>query len=95
MHYNDKYSFEKTELDWRLYEKYTGKDIHGKAKIHTKTTYHATLRQVCNAIVDREAGSCADLTELKQMLERRECYLEQALKGCYGDKPAARAAYDK
>jgi hypothetical protein len=34
----------------------------------TRTTYHGTLRQVCDTIIDRESGECESIVQLQEFL---------------------------
>jgi len=67
--FNDKFSFEKDQYCWHLHEYYMGKDKDKNPKRQKKTTYHATLEQVCNTIIDRSCGDCGSLGEIKELLD--------------------------
>lgn len=38
-------------------------------KRQKKTTYHASLQQICGAIIDSSCGKCDSIEEIKQLLE--------------------------
>lgn len=65
---SDKFSAERDVHGWKLYQKIDAKDKHGNPKDRIHTTYHPNMMRVCDAVVDREAGLCSDLSELKTML---------------------------
>lgn len=55
---NDRFSFERDKYQWLLHESYMGKpNKKGDANIQTKTSYHGSLRQICEQIIDRQQGS--------------------------------------
>ena len=66
--FNEDYSFERDNYCWTLHHSYDGKDKKGNTKRQSRDTYHGTLEQVCHHIVDREAGKCTDMAELKKLL---------------------------
>lgn len=52
---NGKYSIKRGPMCWHL--------IENGARV--RTTYHATIEQACTAIIDREAGNCLSVEELR------------------------------
>jgi hypothetical protein len=58
------------EYGWTLYSFYTGKDKDGQPKRTHKTTYHGSLAQVMDAIIDRQAGMEKSIGDIKAMLTR-------------------------
>lgn len=65
---NEDYEFERDQHCWNLHTWSDGKTKEGDHKRSKKTTYHSTLRQLCNAIIEREAGKCESMEELKRLL---------------------------
>ncbi len=74
--FNDKFEFEKDQYCWHLHEFYIGKDKNKNPKRQRKTTFHATLEQVCNAIIDRSCGECCCLEDLKRMLKNTQIMMK-------------------
>ena len=66
---NADFSFERDTYGWQLHHWRDGKDKEGKPKRQKTTTYHATLHQVCDAVIDRAAGGCQDMADLKGLLK--------------------------
>lgn len=54
---NDRFSFERDKYQWLLHESRLGKDKKGNDKVHVDTSYHGSLRQICEQIIDRQQGS--------------------------------------
>jgi len=67
--FNETFSFERDEFCWNLHEKYMGKDKHGADKVHTDTTYHPSLKFICNYIIDKGCGDCESLNSIIKYLE--------------------------
>ena len=67
--FNEQFSFEKDPNCWQLHEWRDGKSKDGVAKRQKKTTYHASLQQICGAIIERSCGDCESLEEIKHLLE--------------------------
>ena len=67
--FNDRFSYEKDQHCWHLHETYIGKKKGGGEKEHTRTTYHANLRQICEVIIDRSCGDCESLEEIISLLK--------------------------
>jgi len=63
---NDRFSFERDKYQWLLHESRLGKDREGNDKVHVDTSYHGSLKQVCEQVIDRSQGSddCGLLDEL-------------------------------
>jgi len=54
---NDRFEFEKDTYGWKLHDWSDGVNPKTKEPTRTKrTTYHPNVIQVCNAVIDREAG---------------------------------------
>jgi len=60
--FNDTYSMSRDKYGWTLHQKIEGQKNPYK-------TYHPNLKQICDWIIDREAGKCESLDELKAMLK--------------------------
>ena len=67
--FNETFSFERDEFCWNLHEKYMGKDKHGADKVHTDTTYHPSLKFICNYIIDKGCGELESLQSILEFLE--------------------------
>ena len=65
---NDRFETERDKYQWLLHEWTDGQDKHGNPKKQRKTTYHASLKQVCEAVIDRQAGDCEDLVRVGLMI---------------------------
>ena len=66
---NDTYSFEREEHCWRLHETRKNTGLHPVTKqpgkgFTTTTTYHSTVMQICNAVIDKESGTADSLEAL-------------------------------
>ncbi len=68
MKLNDKYTVTSDKYQWILTETYEGKSKDGDAKAQTRQTYHGTLEQVLNVILDRESKGCETIECLKQTI---------------------------
>lgn len=67
---NDKYSIRRTDACWELYESYNKVSrATGKVLVGEKVTYHKDIGQVCSAILDREAGKCLSVAELRDLFD--------------------------
>ncbi len=67
--FNEDFKFERDKYQWLLHHTVDGWDKkHEHPKRHTHTTFHATLEQICGAIIERSAGECKDLEEIKVLL---------------------------
>lgn len=65
---DDRFSIKRDKYQWHLQEHYCGKTKSGLPKDQFKTTYHSNLSQVLSEIMDRRAGDCQDLSELRLAL---------------------------
>jgi len=66
--FNEEFECEGDNHGWALHQWRDGTDRHGKPKRQSSTTYHPTLIQVCDAIVDKTAVRCNSVEELKAAL---------------------------
>lgn len=62
--YRDKYQWVLTEH----YKKLPTEKIPSGG-MASRDSYHSTLDQVCGAVIDRMAGECRTLSEIKDLLE--------------------------
>tara|TARA_R110000850_G_scaffold269167_3_gene401048 strand:- start:10257 stop:10532 length:276 start_codon:yes stop_codon:yes gene_type:complete len=78
---NDKFSTEKDKYQWLLHELNDGVSKTGEAIKTTRTTYHPSLKMVCRAIADRQAGECESVKEILTELDNFACSLEMIFDG--------------
>ena len=67
--FSERFQFEKDNYGWMLHEWRIGKDKDGNPKRHKDTTYHANLEQIFKAIIDKSAGDCESMDEIKGLLK--------------------------
>lgn len=73
--FSEDFECEQDPHQWVLYEWYIGKAKDGKEpKRQCKTTYHGSLYQVCDTVIDRQAGKCTSMLELMNMLKLATAY---------------------
>lgn len=65
---NEDFEFERDNHGWQLHQWRDGKSKDGSPKRQKKTTYHSNIDQVCAAFIDRSAGDCSSIEELRGML---------------------------
>jgi hypothetical protein len=53
---NDRFEFERQEHCWNLHEWKDGINKKDEAVRTKTTTYHSTIMQICNSVIDRSAG---------------------------------------
>lgn len=63
MKLNDRFSVERDTWCWNLNEIVIGKDKDGNPKETIRTTYHATLSQALEAVLERRLGDYESLAE--------------------------------
>lgn len=77
MRVNDDFEFERDGTSWTLkqYGDRTNRETQQVTRGVIRTTYHANLSQVCDAIIDRSAGTADTLSGIVSAIERagREC----------------------
>jgi hypothetical protein len=67
---NERFSMRRDNLQWIVTETYDGFDRKTKEpKKQTHDTFHANLKQVCDFVLDKMAGDCKDMQELKELFE--------------------------
>lgn len=80
LYINEDYECERYKYGWKLYRWRDGKDKHGNPKRSYRTTYHGTLRQVCQAVLDSTMGNAGSIEEMRSILEEADNMI-QALSG--------------
>lgn len=80
---NDKFKAERDERrsQWILYETYIGKDKDKKPKEQVRETYHSTLRQVCNKVIDASVAGCGDAMDIIAVMDKAGWVLEGQVSG--------------
>lgn len=53
---------------WHLYHIIKSKDKDGNETEKTRITYHGTLEQICEVVIDRSCGNCNDIVEIHNLL---------------------------
>jgi hypothetical protein len=67
---NDRFEFKYDGIQWVLDEWRDGVNPkNGEPTRTKKTTYHASLKQVCSSVLNRMLGDCEDMKELIHLLE--------------------------
>jgi len=74
--YNDRFEFERDKWQWILTENVIGQDKNGNDKLKQKKSFYGTLRQVMNAICDKQAGECGSVAEIIELLSDKESRME-------------------
>lgn len=72
---NDRFSFDRYTYGWMLHETYIGTDKDGGDKEQVRVTYHGGLDDICGAVIDRSAGDCDSMKELRILLKDAESVL--------------------
>ena len=68
---NEDFEFERADQCWELHHWKDGTNPKTKEPVRTKTTtYHATVSQVCKAVIDRDSGSADSLKSFQDIIER-------------------------
>ena len=76
---NDKFSVERDKYQWLLHESKDGLSKKQEPIATTRTTYHGTLKQCCNEIVERMMGECETVQQIETALEYFESTIETVL----------------
>jgi len=71
---SEDFECETDKYQWILHQWYDGKDKDGKTKRQTKQTYHSSLAQVCDVVIDKSASMCESMAELKTMLRKASAF---------------------
>ena len=75
--FNEKYKFKWDGICWHLIQTHTTQS----GKMVEKCTYHASLSQIANAIIEREAGNCLTMEELRDLFADAVEQLTRHLEG--------------
>ena len=65
IHFEGGLSAERDIHGWKLHQEITSKS----GKVRTKTTYYATLKQVCAEVIERSIGECPDVQRVLDTFE--------------------------
>ena len=66
MKINDRFTAKRDQYCWHLIETYIGKNKDGDSVEKERVTYHANLKQVLDAVIDR---GCGEAETIKDALE--------------------------
>lgn len=69
---NDRFSFERDKFNWILYDDTESRDKLDNIKVVTRKSYHGNLTLLCNAVIERSAGECQSMEELKTLLKEAD-----------------------
>ena len=75
----ERHVVERDKYQWLLHESVPGKDKEGNPKVSIRTTYHSTLTQVCSVILDRGAGNCLTVREIRDLWDTLCSRMEEAI----------------
>jgi len=78
---NDKFKAKHDGRQWVLYETYMGKGKDKQPKEQVRESYHSSLRQACQKVVDVSAASCGDAEMIINMLNKAGWVLEGKARG--------------
>lgn len=78
--FSERFQFERDRYGWMLHEWYEGRSKDKQPKRHMITTYHANLEQVLSAIIDKSAGDCESIDELRGLLKAMRVTSQKASK---------------
>lgn len=78
--FSERFQFERDKYGWMLHEWYEGRGKDKKPKMHKTTTYHANLEQVLSAVIDKSAGDCESVDELRGLLKAMRATSKNASK---------------
>jgi hypothetical protein len=76
---SDEFTISRDSAGWTLETTYEGKDKDGNAKDQTVKTYHGSVEQTCNAMIDRAVGGCETVKEIISLLKPASKLLQQQL----------------
>jgi len=80
---NPRFEFERDTYGWKLHDWSDGVNPKTREPTRTKrTTYHPNLEQVCNAVIDREAGDkyVSTFGEILMSIKHSKIELLEAIK---------------
>lgn len=73
---NEDFEAERDNYCWHLHQWFDSKDKDGNPKRSKRTTYHPNLKQVLDAVLDKQAGKCESLDQLINLLANANQLLE-------------------
>lgn len=78
---NDRFTLRRDTYGWELVEYWTTKPKTREPSIASRSTWHATISQACESVLDRMAGDCETAEQLQQVMaqavaEIREVFQE-------------------
>lgn len=76
---NERFSIERDKYQWVLVEHKNGTSKKGEAIKTEARSYYPKLEQICNEIVEREAGDCATVKEIIVSLKLGQEYAKTIL----------------
>jgi len=79
---NERFTMERDKFCWLLHDWH----ITESGKRRAKTTFHASLRQLSNAVVSRTAGKCTSLAQIVKLLENAENIVTGKLEALVNDE---------
>ena len=62
---NERFTLKRDRLCWILLDTTMGKDKAGNPKEHIRQTYHPNFNQIASTIMDRMAGDCESVKDLR------------------------------
>lgn len=66
---NDRFTLKRDAHSWELVEHWMSRPKDGRTpKPYSRSTWHATMVQACDYVLDRTAGDCETAEELKQTM---------------------------
>jgi len=72
---NEEFSIQNNSQGWTLHQNYMSKPKgDSKAKMTSKRTYHATLRQACSALIDQSFHDCS---RARKIIRKMDDLLEE------------------
>lgn len=80
MKINDRFSTERDEWCWHLHETVMGQDEDGNPKEQVRTTYHANLSQVLDAVLDKQLGDADSLESVSDVISKARAEVNQLAK---------------
>jgi len=83
---NEDYECQRDTYGWKLHRWRDGKDKDGNQKRTCRTTYHGTLVQVCEAVLDDSAGKAEHAAELADIISTAARDLRIAIAGADNTK---------
>ncbi len=86
MQINENYQLESDKWQWILKSRYLGKDKDGNPKYHWKETYHRTLDQVAEKVVNLEAKKVDSLEQILVVLPELIGQLSKSLESATGGR---------